>query len=312
MRDKIAGNYQTLPIATSVTAASNVSITNTGTLTLNDVINLNGKTLRVNNSAPGAVTGTGHTFNGTFVRAIQSTGTPSYLFPIGTSTDNRSATVTFTTAPGGTNPVLTAFFNSSDPGTTGLSSLGLTNIWRDGFWTINQTGNPTGTYNLSLNTAGISGINNPTTVRIIRRATGSGTWVGATVIQANASSTASLITAEGFSGFSEFSLSSESDNPLPVELTAFTGNATASGVRLTWQTASERNNAGFEVRRSENDDEFVTIASYQFSPELRGKGTSSSTTNYAFLDATVEAGKRYTYRLRSVDVDAPCMTMRRQ
>ncbi|MFN3427085.1 MAG: Ig-like domain-containing protein [Candidatus Thermochlorobacter sp.] len=300
---QIAGNYQTLPIATSVTAASNVSITNTGTLTLNDVINLNGKTLRVNNSAPGAVTGTGHTFNGTVVRAIQSTGTPSYLFPIGTSTDNRSATVTFTTAPGGTNPVLTAFFNSSDPGTTGLSSLGLTNIWREGFWTINQTGNPTGTYNLSLNTAGISGINNPTTVRIIRRTTGSGTWVGATVIQANSSSTASLITAEGFSGFSEFSLSSESDNPLPVELVAFAGTATSSGVRLSWQTASELNNAGFEVRRSENDGEFVTIASYQFSPELRGKGTTSSATNYAFLDATVEAGKSYTYRLRSVDVD---------
>ncbi|MCS7014426.1 MAG: T9SS type A sorting domain-containing protein, partial [Chloroherpetonaceae bacterium] len=40
-----------------------------------------------------------------------------------------------------------------------------------------------------------------------------------------------------------------------------------------------------------------------FSPELRGKGTTTSTTNYAFLDANVETGQTYTYQLRSVDFD---------
>jgi hypothetical protein len=93
------------------------------------------------------------------------------------------------------------------------------------------------------------------------------------------------------------------DNPLPVELVSFRGTATAQGVQLTWQTATELNNAGFEVRRKTAGEDFVTIASYRFDPSLRGKGTTSSTTTYSFVDATVEAGKTYTYRLRSVDYD---------
>ena len=97
--------------------------------------------------------------------------------------------------------------------------------------------------------------------------------------------------------------SNDPDNPLPVELVSFRGTATAQGVQLTWQTATERNNAGFEVRRKTAGEDFVTIASYRFDPSLRGKGTTSSTTTYSFADATVEAGKTYTYRLRSVDYD---------
>jgi hypothetical protein len=97
--------------------------------------------------------------------------------------------------------------------------------------------------------------------------------------------------------------SNDPDNPLPVELVSFRGTATAQGVQLTWQTATERNNAGFEVRRKTAGEDFVTIASYRFDPSLRGKGTTSSTTTYSFVDATVEAGKTYTYRLRSVDYD---------
>jgi hypothetical protein len=104
--------------------------------------------------------------------------------------------------------------------------------------------------------------------------------------------------------FSEFILgSNDPDNPLPVELSAFTGVATPTGVRLQWTTQSEQNNAGFEVRRKTAGEDFVTIASYRFDPSLRGKGTTSSTTTYSFVDATVEAGKTYTYRLRSVDYD---------
>ncbi len=104
--------------------------------------------------------------------------------------------------------------------------------------------------------------------------------------------------------FSEFLLgSNDPDNPLPVELSAFTGAATPNGVRLQWTTQSEQNNAGFEVRRKAANEDFVTIASYRFDPSLRGKGTTTSATTYSFLDENVEVGKSYTYRLRSVDFD---------
>jgi hypothetical protein len=169
---------------------------------------------------------------------------------------------------------------------------------------ITQTG--LGTFNalLRLNRTQIpnSGISNPATVRVYRRATPN-TGAFAALPNAFTSSAPDEVRATTNS-FSELSLGGDSDNPLPVELVAFSGVRTSSGIQLSWTTASERNNAGFIVLRSSTSNpQPEAIASYQFSPELRGRGTSSTATNYTFLDRAVESGQVYTYRLRSVDFD---------
>jgi hypothetical protein len=147
-----------------------------------------------------------------------------------------------------------------------------------------------------------AGIGNAGTVSVFRRPT-PGTGAFSILPNAFNASFPDEVRATT-TAFSEFILgSNDPDNPLPVELVSFRGTATAQGVQLTWQTATELNNAGFEVRRKTAGEDFVTIASYRFDPSLRGKGTTSSTTTYSFVDATVEAGKTYTYRLRSVDYD---------
>ena len=284
------------------------AVTVNGTLTLNAGVeaDLNGQTLTVANSASGAVAGTGFlTGSGSLVRAFN--GNNAYAFPYRASGNDRSATVNFTSGAGTGN--LSFSFFDAPPGNAGLPQTFVSqvvNVVAPFYWQINATGAP-GTYTLSLRGENTPGVTNVATLRIAKRPN-AGSWssAGAGTGSANTGTIADpTVVQSGMTGFSEFSIGGGGggDNPLPVELTAFTGNATANGVRLTWQTASERNNAGFEVRRSENDDEFVTIASYQFSPELRGQGTANTTTNYTFLDATVEAGKTYTYRLRSVDFD---------
>lgn len=108
-----------------------------------------------------------------------------------------------------------------------------------------------------------------------------------------------------FNSLSEFSIGDEDggDSPLPVELSSFTGVASADGVRLQWKTASEQNNAGFDVMRKLTGEDFQIIASYRFDASLRGKGTATTESQYGYLDANVEAGQIYTYRLRSVDFD---------
>jgi hypothetical protein len=89
------------------------------------------------------------------------------------------------------------------------------------------------------------------------------------------------------------------DNPLPVELVSFRGTATAQGVQLTWQTATERNNAGFEVqRRSENRG---ASAEWQVLGFVRGAGTTSEAQSYSFLDRT--ASGKVQYRLKQIDFD---------
>ncbi len=98
--------------------------------------------------------------------------------------------------------------------------------------------------------------------------------------------------------FSEFTIS-DTDNPLPVELTSFTGVSTTRGVELAWSVASEQDNAGFIVIRDGQQ-----IAHYNSTPELRGRGTTSEGKTYRYTDASgLEVGKSYTYTLRSVDFD---------
>lgn len=84
--------------------------------------------------------------------------------------------------------------------------------------------------------------------------------------------------------------------PLPVELKSFTAQLRNGQVNLNWVTASERNNQGFEVQRSQDAREFSTILFKQ------GNGTTSARSTYNAVDARPLAGLSY-YRLKQIDTD---------
>ena len=84
---------------------------------------------------------------------------------------------------------------------------------------------------------------------------------------------------------------------LPVELITFTARATTNSITLNWQTASEENNAGFEIERSADGKNFTSIAFE------RGIGTIAAEQNYAFEDKNVRTGQLYYYRLKQIDFD---------
>ncbi|MDY0082372.1 MAG: zinc-dependent metalloprotease family protein [Ignavibacteriaceae bacterium] len=84
--------------------------------------------------------------------------------------------------------------------------------------------------------------------------------------------------------------------PVPVELTMFTAERLEAGVLLSWETATETNNSGFEVERSRDSENFASIG---FVP---GKGTTTQKSNYSFIDTDIEIGSYY-YRLKQVDFD---------
>ncbi|MCS6989585.1 MAG: FG-GAP-like repeat-containing protein [Chloroherpetonaceae bacterium] len=89
--------------------------------------------------------------------------------------------------------------------------------------------------------------------------------------------------------------------PLPVELTAFTGEAVREGVRLVWTTASELNNAGFEVQRRIENVGAGIENDWQVLGFVKGKGTTSEAQSYSFVDRT--ASGKMQYRLKQVDFD---------
>lgn len=85
--------------------------------------------------------------------------------------------------------------------------------------------------------------------------------------------------------------------PLPVELLFFNAKRDTKGVMLTWATASELDNKGFEVQVSTNARNFTAIGFVESKV-----GTTLSKQNYSFLDTKAVSGTRY-YRLKQIDFD---------
>jgi hypothetical protein len=92
-------------------------------------------------------------------------------------------------------------------------------------------------------------------------------------------------------------------SPLPVELLSFTAQRTdQSTVSLAWTTATERDNAGFEVwRMIEGEDIFKQVG------WVDGIGNSQQLTHYAFNDDNGSDRTSY-YRIAQVDHDGTSKT----
>jgi len=84
--------------------------------------------------------------------------------------------------------------------------------------------------------------------------------------------------------------------PVPVEFGVFSASVSDGFVNLSWSTATETNNRGFEIQRKVTGSDFVTIGFVQ------GKGTTTQIQSYSFVDNNVQAGK-YQYRLKQIDLD---------
>jgi uncharacterized protein YkwD len=83
---------------------------------------------------------------------------------------------------------------------------------------------------------------------------------------------------------------------LPIELLSFTGKKLNNSVQLNWATANEKDNAYFYIERSSDGRNFNSIG------QIKGNGTTSYQTNYAYEDLTPLSTINY-YRLVQVDMD---------
>src|SRR3989339_1532400 len=95
---------------------------------------------------------------------------------------------------------------------------------------------------------------------------------------------------------SDYSNMAQVVTPVPVELTSFFATLLNQGVLLEWETASELNNAGFNVQRSKDNSKFFDIA------YIKGQGTTTNKSFYSYNDQSVSTGK-YSYRLKQIDLD---------
>lgn len=95
------------------------------------------------------------------------------------------------------------------------------------------------------------------------------------------------------SGLNPITITS-SDAIIPVELTSFSISSDGVNINLSWLTATETNNMGFEIQRKFGNNDFENVGFIQ------GAGTTSEKQSYQFTDKVNSTGI-YVYRLKQID-----------
>jgi outer membrane protein assembly factor BamB len=86
-------------------------------------------------------------------------------------------------------------------------------------------------------------------------------------------------------------------NAVPVELISFNASLNGVNVTLTWTTASQLNNRGFEIERKSGNGDYQSISF------IKGDGTTTEQKSYSYTDKELQEGD-YTYRLKQIDFDS--------
>ena len=102
-------------------------------------------------------------------------------------------------------------------------------------------------------------------------------------------------------GFSQFFVHAANPGnvPLPVEWLRFNGTALANGNALVWETATEINNAYFDLEYGTDGIRFEPLARVETKAE---QGNSVMPLVYEYMHQQVRTGHNY-YRLKQVDID---------
>ncbi|MEP6748624.1 MAG: choice-of-anchor J domain-containing protein [Bacteroidota bacterium] len=101
-------------------------------------------------------------------------------------------------------------------------------------------------------------------------------------------------TTDHYPVFTQYSFSTQA--ALPVKLTSFKAVKQNNTVQVSWTTSQEENSKLFDVERSVDGSNFITVGT------VAAKGTSSVKTDYSFNDKHPFSGTSY-YRLKQVDQD---------
>jgi len=92
------------------------------------------------------------------------------------------------------------------------------------------------------------------------------------------------------------------NTPLPVELENFTGRCVNNAVQLTWNTATETNNYGFQIERASSLGGTSPHQGWDNIGFVSGSGSSTQPHQYNYIDKNV-SNQSYAYRVKQMDFD---------
>ncbi|TAE75016.1 MAG: T9SS C-terminal target domain-containing protein [Bacteroidetes bacterium] len=181
----------------------------------------------------------------------------------------------------------------------GTQVSGANSVHTKYYWVINNYGgtntglNVTATFVLGAGQVSAGDATTPSNLKLNKRSSNSGGAWSSVINGSSANASTGIVQFTGIDGFSEFVISSSGSSPLPITLLEFRGERRdENNVLLTWKTATEINNKGFEIETSKNAQNFTKIAF------VDGAGNSNNIKNYQ-LNAQ-NSDDAY-YRLKQID-----------
>lgn len=123
-----------------------------------------------------------------------------------------------------------------------------------------------------------------------------GSWTRVSNAGTGAISGTGTATVTGTNVFSSWTVSTQGNAPLPIQLTKFTATHQNASVVLDWTTAMEVNNDFFTLEKSRDGSTFTYLA------RVKGAGNSNRPIHYKHSDNDLTEGIIY-YRLKQTDFD---------
>lgn len=230
---------------------------------------------------------------------VRKVGDDAFTFPVGDA--NTYLPIGIST-PGATGDHFTARYFQVDPWgiyCPGCRDVTINRISSCEYWTLDRTNGSSNVFVTlawkQYNPGGqCSGVNNLPELTVARwdgsnwRDEGNGVTTGA-------AAAGDIRTLAAVTNFSPFTLASTTtNNPLPVTLLSFEGIHAGTHNVLNWVTQTEINNDYFTLERSEDGQNFQSIATIQ------GAGNSNDVRSYQHLDHDLSENLYY-YRLKQTD-----------
>lgn len=300
--------FSSLVIANTFATAPQVTINNNLTISAalgltSGITNLSGHTLSITSNAAGSLAYTsGWMYGGSLARSMPNVnfavGSVRGHYPLGTLANYRPLFIGKPNATGVGTTTVTHDGSLTTTSTVSFADDVTITRRHDSFWTITSTySGAATTWSLRGGGTGFGTIANVTHLRL-STSTGvvgsPGTNGGTTASPVVERITLSIdqLKANNFHIASVDAVNS----PLPIELVSFTAVPDRGKVRLNWVTESEVNNDYFTLERTNDIEQFESMAT------VDGQGTSTRSTTYQYVDNRPYHGISY-YRLKQTDLD---------
>jgi hypothetical protein len=294
-------------------APSNAIITATNILTLNDSAQITGNSnlqIKIGESSgiPGSlVLGNATGINATVTRWIGPSNSTNVNFPLNTVLGSRNVNISYGSIPQSYGTLSATFIPVKASGSFGFPlyepALGtsVNTACNEGYWQLTANdGLSGGLFSGAFTMDSMKYVNSIYQLALIKRTDAFSDWKPEGYANSIIGTVNNMTISRGnMETYGQFTIAADSSqNPLPVSLLRFAAKANNNDALLTWSTASEKNNKGFEIERSVDGRSFEAVTF------VKGAGNSALVINYNYNDANAFANNNTLYyRLKQVDLN---------